>query len=245
MDIKLEFFNSLKEAIENTYVSQEKKIKKVAKMFYDTIENDGVIQLFGVKHGQEFVNELNFRAGGLAPYHGLSLKELIFKEIITQEEYDDGSVFNRPEILNDMLSLYKLDDRDLYVLVSQYGNEPLLIELAKYCKEKGHTLVAVINKKSYDVAQPLHESGKKLLDFADEYLDMSTEEPDIALHVGKYNVGQLSSTVSNVMAQMITAEVYNLYVSNGKEAPILLSTNVKGADVHNNRLTNVYEGRVR
>ena len=29
MDIKLEFFNSLKEAIENTYVSQEKKIKKV------------------------------------------------------------------------------------------------------------------------------------------------------------------------------------------------------------------------
>ena len=67
MDIKLEFFNSLKEAIENTYVSQEKKIKKVAKMFYSTIENDGVIQLLGVKHGQEFVNELNYRAGGLAP----------------------------------------------------------------------------------------------------------------------------------------------------------------------------------
>ena len=64
MDIKLEFFNSLKEAIENTYVSQEKKIKKVAKMFYDTIENDGVIQLFGVKHGQEFVNELKHKRYG-------------------------------------------------------------------------------------------------------------------------------------------------------------------------------------
>ena len=48
-------------------------------------KKNGVIQLFGVKHGEEFVNELNFRAGGLAPYHGIGLKDLILRNVITQD----------------------------------------------------------------------------------------------------------------------------------------------------------------
>ena len=77
MDIKLQYFNILKQAIERAYVDEHEKLTKVADLFYDTIQENGVIQLFGVKHGEEFVNELNFRAGGLAPYHGIGLKELI------------------------------------------------------------------------------------------------------------------------------------------------------------------------
>ena len=58
-------------------------------------------------------------------------------------------------------------------------------------------------------------------------------------------VGQLSSTVSNVTAQMLTAELYDWFKSQGKEAPVLLSANIKGADVHNNTLTDPYGRRVR
>ena len=64
------------------------------------------------------------------------------RNVITQDEYDSGEVYNREDILNLMLDLYKLDKNDTYVLVSQYGNEPLLIELAKYCKDNGHKIVA-------------------------------------------------------------------------------------------------------
>ena len=71
------------------------------------------------------------------------------------------------------------------------------------------------------------------------------DEPDLALDIDGIRTGQLSSTVCNVIAQMITAEIYNCFVSKGKEAPVLLSANIKGADVHNNSLTDPYGRRVR
>ena len=74
---------------------------------------------------------------------------------------------------------------------------------------------------------------------------MEADDPDIALNVGGLNIGQASSTVSNVMAQMITADLYSYFVEHGKEAPVLLSANVKNADIHNNSLTDPYERRVR
>ena len=74
---------------------------------------------------------------------------------------------------------------------------------------------------------------------------MNAEEPDVALDIKGVKVGQLSSTVTNVCAQMITAEIYRCYVEAGKEAPVLLSANIKGADVHNNSLTDPYGRRVR
>ena len=74
---------------------------------------------------------------------------------------------------------------------------------------------------------------------------MGSEEPDLALDVHGVKTGQVSSTVSNVMAQMITAEMYKYFIDQGKEAPILLSANVKGADVHNDSLTDPYGRRVR
>ena len=74
---------------------------------------------------------------------------------------------------------------------------------------------------------------------------MDADEPDLAIDIDGVKTGQLSSTVANVLAQMLTAEIYNYFVSKGKEAPILLSANIKGADVHNNSLTDPYGRRVR
>jgi len=239
MDIKKKYFDLIKKRIDVAYTDQKDKIKEVAKMFGDCMSSGGVVQLFGVNHGEEFVNELNYRAGGIAPFHGLKPKDLILKSLIKQEDVDSGKFYSDVNNIKKFAEVYKLDDRDLYCLVSFYGNEPLIIELAKLAKSKGQKVVAVVNKKSYD------KHNGKLLDYADIYLDMCADEPDVAMDINGTKVGQLSSTTTNVIAQMITAEVYNYYVSNGKDAPVLLSANVKDADKHNNSLTDPYEGRVR
>ena len=38
MDIKLQYFNILKQAIERAYVDEHEKLTKVADLFYDTIQ---------------------------------------------------------------------------------------------------------------------------------------------------------------------------------------------------------------
>ena len=239
MDIKKAYFELIKDRVSDAYEKQKDQIKAVAEMFSSCMENMGVVQLFGVRHGEEFVNELNYRAGGIAPFHGLKLKELVLKELLKQDEIDSGEVYSDLSVIDKFARIYDLDDRDMYCLVSFYGNEPLIVELARRAKEKGQKVVVVVNRKSYD------KYGGKLLDYADLYLDMDADEPDLALDIGGVKTGQLSSTVCNVIAQMITAEVYNSFVSKGREAPVLLSANIKGADIHNNSLTDPYGRRVR
>ena len=245
MDVKKEYFALVKASINDAYLEESSDLKKVANIICDTMVNKGVVQLFGSKHANEFVNELNFRAGGLAPYHGMNVSILDEKGLVDHDIIESNAVYDDTKYLDLLLSQYKLDDRDMIIIVSQYGNEPLVVELAKRYHDNGQKVIAVVNMKSYEVALAKHESGKKLLDYADMSLDMGASEPDVALKIGDYRIGQTSSTIANVIAQMLTGEVYNCFIERGLEAPVLLSANIKGADVHNNALTDVYEGRVR
>jgi len=239
MDIKRQYFDLIKDRVDDAYDRQKDKIREVAEMFVACMENGGVVQLFGVRHGEEFVNELNYRAGGIAQYHGLKFRDMVLNGFIDQKDIDSGEIYNDISVVDKFGQAFVLDDRDMYCIVSFYGNEPLAVELARRVKENGQKVVAVVNKKSYD------RVNGTLLDYCDAYLDMDADEPDTALDLDGIKVGQLSSTVTNVIAQMITADVYNCFVEMKKEAPVLLSANIKGADVHNNSLTDPYGRRIR
>lgn len=244
VDIKKLYLDILKEQIENVYDDQSDKIKEAAEMICDTMTNGGVVQLFGFNHANEFVNELNFRAGGMAPYHGMSVSILDLEGEAPHAIISDGSIANDPSYIDKMLAHYKLDDRDMLIVVSKDASERFTLELAKRYKANGQKVIAVVNKKSYDV-KAIGDQGEKLLDIADMYLDMGSTRSDITIKVDDLRVAQTSSTVANVLAQMLTAEVYNCFKERGLEAPVLLSANLKGADLHNNALTDVYMGRVR
>lgn len=239
MDIKRQYFDLIENRINTVYDKQKDKFKEVVNLFGDCMNNNGVVQLFGVKHGEEFVNELNYRAGGIAPYHAFRAKDMMLKGLISQADIDSGEIYANTKLVDMFLENYQIDDRDMMVLVSYSGDEPLVIELAKRYKANNQKVVAVINKKTYD------KTGSNLLDYCDGWLDMMADDPDIALDINGVKVGQLSSTTTNVIAQMLTADLYEYFVSHGKTAPVLLSANVKGADVHNNSLTDPYERRVR
>ena len=236
MDIKKKYFDLIKQRIDDVYEHNAEKMKVVAKLFGECMENKGVVQLVGFRHSEQFVNELNYRAGGIAPYHALKLRDLVLNGKYDQAKIDSGEVYSDLSVVDLFFGHYQMDDRDVFCLVSFYGDEPVLEEIAKRAKAKGQKVVVVLNSKS---------NRGNLLNYADEWLDMCADEPDIAQFIDGNPVGQLSSTSTNVMAQMLTAELYNYYVSNGKEAPVLLSANVKGADIHNNSLTDPYERRVR
>ena len=239
MDIMKQYFDLIREKVDDAYAKENDRFSQIAAMFGECMENLGVVQLFGVRHGEEFVNELNYRAGGIAPFHGLKLNDLVLKEMIDQKDIDSGAIYDDLSVADKFEQAYDLDDRDMYCLVSFYGNEPLIIELARRAKAKGQKVVGVVNKRSYD------RFGGTLLDYCDAWLDMGADDPDTALELDGLKIGQLSSTVSNVIAQMLTAEIYQYYVRSGKEAPVLLSANINGADVHNDSLTDPYGRRIR
>ena len=97
-------------------------------------------------------------------------------------------------------------------------------------------------KKLMDWYNSLTE--KKLEDYADLILDTHAEVNDVILEVADgHKMNHVGTINGNVIAQMLTAETYRYLTENGYECPVLLSANLKGADVHNRRLSDKYAGR--
>lgn len=239
-----DFFDCVKARLEVVKDTQRDNVLKAAQMMGDCMEENGVVQLFGLDHGIAFAMELGYRAGGLMPFHKMQTVDLVMKGMITENEFNKPDFNDDVTMAHKLFDAYQIEDTDMYIMVSFAGNEPIMVEAALIAKEKGQKIIAVVNKKLADEAPVKHSSGKKLTDIADLVIDNCADLDDAVLDIdGTHKMCQLGTITGNVIAQMITAETYNYLTSMGKECPILLSANVKGADVHNKAMSDKYAGR--
>ena len=239
-----DFFKAAKDRLALVKEADRDVIMQAAKMMGDCMEDNGVVQLFGLDHGIAFAMELGYRAGGLMPFHKMQTVDLVMKGIISEDEFNKKDFNDDVNMAHKLFDAYYIDDHDMYIMVSFAGNEPIIVEAALIAKAKGQKVIAVINKKLSDKSEAKHSSGKKLADIADLVIDNLADETDAVLDVDQtHKMCQLATINGNVIAQMITAETYNYLTSQGKDCPILLSANVKGADVHNKAMSDKYAGR--
>ncbi|MBQ6655516.1 MAG: sugar isomerase domain-containing protein [Erysipelotrichaceae bacterium] len=222
----------------------EDKIHQAAVMFKQCMDNNGVVQLFGVKHGLGFAMELGYRAGGLMPFHKMNVNDLVMKGKLTQKEYEDPAVYDDLSVADKLLENYNIYDEDMYAIASDTGCEAVVVEVALKAREKGQKVLAVINQKAADANESRHPSGKKLQDVADLTIDTLAPYPDVNVEVEPgVKMAALNTYNGNIIAQCITAEAYDLYQQANEDCPILLSQNLAGADVHNKLISDKYEGR--
>lgn len=239
-----DFFVKAINQLESTKEGQRETIEKVAKMMGDCMNEDGIVQLFGIEHGRAFSMELGYRAGGLMPFHQFNTKDLPLRGVVSEEEYKQEGFNNREDIAIKLWNLYRIEPTDMFIIVSLSGCEGVIIETALLAKQRGHNVVAVVTKSLSDVTSSKHSSGKKLVDVADIVIDTEANNPDLLLdYDGVHKVNQIATIAGNVIAQMITAEVYRYLKGQGIECPVLLSANIKGADIHNKELSDKYLGR--
>ena len=110
-------------------------------------------------------------------------------------------------------------------------------------------LLNVVYEKEHEnieaaATESKHPLKTKLEDYADLVLDTHAEVGDVVLDIdGTHKMNHVGTITGNVIAQMLTAETYRYLTENGHESPVLLSANLKGADVHNRRLSDKYAGR--
>ena len=176
-------------------------INKIASIFVDTIKNGGVIQMLGIGKLEEFTQELYYRAGGLVPFHKMSTND-----------------FNSIEEIE---SIYELDNRDAYFLISESGNEDIIEKLSNKVKRNNQKLVIA-----------LRYINDELVSKADEILMLNNID------------GPIKITTDNVLAQYISFETYRLLKSEGIQPPIFMSNNNLDASAHNKDVLIPYGKRV-
>ena len=173
-----DFFEKIIDAIDAVSEAERETIYKAAQMMGDCMDENGVVQLFGLGHGLEFSMELGYRAGGLMPFHKVQTRDLALRGVISEAELFDPEFDNNVEMAHKLLGLYRIDKEDMFLLVSDSGCEAIIVEVAKIAKEQGRKTIAVISKK----ARPYTEYDKKLnywgneFELFDSYGDVYTYE---------------------------------------------------------------------
>ena len=84
-----DFFEKVIEVIDKVSEAERENIYKAAQMMGDCMDENGVVQLFGLGHGLEFSMELGYRAGGLMPFHKVQTRDLALRGVISEEELFD------------------------------------------------------------------------------------------------------------------------------------------------------------
>lgn len=238
------FFETILECIDYVAEKERKNIEAAAKMMGECMNENGVVQLFGLGHGKEFAMELGYRAGGLMPFHKVETRDLALRGVVSEDELNAPEFAHNPENAHKLLGLYRIEKEDMYILVGDSGTEAILVETALVAKSEGKKVIAVVSKKLAEMKESTHPTGKKLTDLADLVIDTHADASDAVLSIdGVHKMNHTGTIIGNVIAQMITAETYRYLTENEHECPVLLSANLKGADVHNKRLSDKYAGR--
>jgi uncharacterized phosphosugar-binding protein len=239
------FFRVARDALERVERTQLSEIERAADLLAASLLADGVVHIFGTGHSRAFAMEMAGRAGGLAPFHAMTLEDLAFRGKRTSEEVLDPTLERDAEVAREVLSLYDVRPEDAFIVVSNSGRNGSTVEMALAAREMGLPVVVVTSLDHTRKVTSRHPSGKRLFEVADVVLDNAAPFGDAVLEVdGGVRLCAVSSLTGAFIAQALTAEVARRYTDAGVEVPVFVSANVDGSDERNELLRRRYEGRI-
>lgn len=226
--------------------SSRTEIDAAAALFADCVRGGGVIHAFGTGHSQAVALEIAGRAGGLIPTNRISLADLVILGGEDAKLLDDPMLERQADVAGRLFELAAPRPGDLFVIASNSGVNGSVVEMAHLATSNGHKLVGITSLDHTNASTPKHESGKRLLDFADVTLDTGAPYGDAILELPDgLTACAVSSVTAAVLVQMVVAGAVRLLVEAGIPAPVYVSSNVPGGHDRNLTLEKEYTGRIR
>jgi uncharacterized phosphosugar-binding protein len=229
----LKYFDVIEKLIQELKDTQQENIKKAGDIIAESIMNGGILHAFGSGHSYAAAIEVAGRAGGLIPAKAV-------------EEPSRGLYETVEGVGAKLMENYDLRPNDCFIIISNSGRNPLVIEVADFVKKNGNKLIAVT---SLDVSRKLksrHSSGKNLYQFADVILDNRGVEGDSAIQMEgmPVKIGPTSSVAAAVLLQATIVEAVEIMLAKGYTPPVYMSANVDGGPEFNQKLVEKYADRL-
>lgn len=221
---------------------QAEAIDSAAQAIAKSIEEGGVIHLFGCGHSHLLCEEVFFRAGGLACIHpildtGVMLHEGALRASDLERFHGYGTL---------LMQRQEIRPREVLIVISTSGRNPVPVEVALAGKEKGATVVA-ITSLAYSASQAARSSnGMRLSDTGDIVIDNFVPPGDAALALPSLQTpfAPVSTVIGTAIVNAMLARAVEILVDKGVTPPVFLSGNLDGADAHNRSLAEKYRARV-
>ncbi|RHW29918.1 SIS domain-containing protein [Oceanobacillus profundus] len=237
------YFDKIKDLLAKVQKEEHNVMIQAGHKVAETIQNGGVIHLFGCGHSHILTEEVYYRAGGLVPIHPILHEPLMLHEgAVRSSTYE-----RKNDYAKTFMQEQDIRDGDVIFVISTSGRNPVPVDVAHLAKEKGAFVIGITSIE-YSSSQPSrHISGELLLDAVDLVINNHAPAGDALLsHI---DVGVRFSPSSTVIGSTILNAVFaqsiKLMAENNFEPPVFLSGNIEGADDHNEKLIDKYKERIK
>lgn len=241
------FYDELMIVLDGLYDKESENIQKCAAMCAESIENGGVVHVFGSGHSIGFGLEMQNRPGALVPIHCIDTSDFVVKGKVDLEDFKnpDNIFERRPGIADKLYDLYDIRPEDCFIIISNSGINGVVIDMAITAKDKGHKITVVTSWQHTSSEDSRHPSGKKLYELGDIVIDNCGPKGDALIETGNIEkICSISSITGAFIAQGIATDAMEIMLAHGKELPILWDEDKAGAQEHNQNLLNTYKGRI-
>jgi uncharacterized phosphosugar-binding protein len=236
------YFQKLKELLSSIEKDENENLKKAAEKVAQCIQRNGIVHVFGCGHSHILAEELFYRAGGLVPINPILIEDLMLH---------NGAVRSSElEKENDFAALFmknvKIQPRDVVIVASTSGRNPVPIDVAEFAKNKGAFVISITSYVYTKTVTSKHKSGKYLYNAAALSIDNHIMVGDALMEHESLGVrfGPGSTVVGAAIVNGIMVEAISMMIENNFEPPIFKSGNVEGAEEHNRELINKYKDRI-
>ena len=240
METAKKFLNHAQSKLQDVLDNAVPSIMEAAQLVTETCKKGGRFYVFGSGHSHMIAEELYLRAGGMALVHAILPPELMLHEMTlksTALERLEGYAYA-------LADLYKMDDKDTLMVISNSGRNPVPVEMCLAAKAKGTKVIAMTSMQHSSGCTSRHSSGKKMYEIADVTIDTCVEKGDAVFRVEGVQtaVGPTSSIVGTAIAEALIVQVVENLAKEGIEPPVFCSSNVDGGDERNQWLYDTYYG---
>ena len=228
-------------AIDAICQSQKDKILTAAEIAAKTIEDDGLIYIFGCGHSGILSCEGFYRAGGLACAAPVFCEPLMLHESASESSHLEKQS-GYAELLREK---YRLEPRDMLICSSTSDKNAVPVEYAAYAASLGVPTVAICSSAYF--TQEVHNACcRHLHEVCTMYIDNMAPFGDACLQPEGFPNAMmpLSTITGSYILNSILGEAARIALEHGADVPVYRSGNIPGGAEANRELIRRYSPRI-
>ncbi|UOE93771.1 SIS domain-containing protein [Alkalihalobacillus sp. LMS39] len=235
------YFQKVMDGMEQINKQEALPMKQAALKITESIENGGVLHVFGCGHSHMIAEEMFYRAGGLATINPILVEKLMLHEGAVRSSMLEKQEGLGSKIVNEE----QINDQDIMLVVSNSGRNAVPIDAAMTAKEKGCFVIG-LTSTAYRSLPSRHKSKKHLSEHVDLVLDNHVPIGDAVMSHQNVAVpyAPVSTIFSSFIVNTILTDVIDLLGEAGKVPPVFMSGNVDDENNHNDTLILKYRERI-
>jgi uncharacterized phosphosugar-binding protein len=240
MTKSVEYLTRLTSLLDAIAQQQDEAITTIAALMADTIRRGGLVHLYGSAHSMLPVLEIFPRYGSFVGLHPLVDPRLLWFNVLGSGGVPEMLYLQNTEGYSPVfLEGQHLQAGDMMIIFSHSGTSAVVIDAARYARERTMPVVAVMSRQTGEHAPARHSSGQKLIDLADYILDTGVPRGEGLVEVEGLPepVGAGSTIVATAIGLALVASCAERLAATGY--PLVQSVRAE-ANEHA-AYTNVYE----